>query len=248
MASTTETGHAKNVATFEDLISFCTGYRATYNPSKAASKTASFDHPKHRGNCSTASCKSSKDSIRQCNHCRELAFKPLKSLATKIVNGLAATEASAQTVDDVKSTNNKIQGKRAKAVEKPDAKALAAGAEPVKTASTSQQSYDKLIDHFAQLIATLTAEPKYLPNENELKVATLNTLLTDLRAKNTAVISATTALSNARIARDKALYGETTGILDVAQDVKQYVKSLFGASSPQYKQVSGLKFTRSTAE
>jgi hypothetical protein len=33
-------------------------------------------------------------------------------------------------VDDVKSTNNKIQGKRAKAVEKPDAKALAAGAEP----------------------------------------------------------------------------------------------------------------------
>jgi hypothetical protein len=33
-----ETGHAKNVATFEDLISFCTGYGATYNPSKAALK------------------------------------------------------------------------------------------------------------------------------------------------------------------------------------------------------------------
>jgi hypothetical protein len=192
--------------------------------------------------------KVAKTAYDNATNARELAFKPLKPLATKIVNGLAATEATAQTVDDVKSTNNKIQGKRAKAVDKPDAKALAAGAEPVKTASTSQQSYDKLIDHFAQLIATLTAEPKYLPNENELKVATLNTLLTDLRAKNTAVISATTALSNARIARDKALYGETTGILDVAQDTKQYVKSLFGASSPQYKQVSGLKFTRSTAE
>jgi hypothetical protein len=192
--------------------------------------------------------KVAKTAYDNATNARELAFKPLKSLANKIVNGLAATEATAQTVDDVKSTNNKIQGKRAKAVEKPDAKALAAGAEPVKTASTSQQSYDKLMDHFAQLIATLTAEPKYLPNENELKVATLNTLLTDLRAKNTAVISATTALSNARIARDNALYGETTGILDVAQDVKQYVKSLFGANSPQYKQVSGLKFTRSTAE
>jgi hypothetical protein len=164
-------------------------------------------------------------------------------LSTKVVNALAATEATAQTVDDVKSTNNKIQGKRAKTVEKPNAKSLAAGAAPVKTASTSQQSYDKLIDHFAQLIATLTAEPKYLPNENELKVATLNTLLTDLRTKNTAVISATTALSNARIARDTALYAETTGMLDVAQDVKQYVKSLSGASSPQYKQVSKLKFT-----
>jgi hypothetical protein len=248
MASTTETGHAKNVATFEDLISFCTGYGATYNPSKAALKLPALNTQLTAASAALQAVKVAKTGFDNATNARELAFKPLKSLATKIVNGLAATEATAQTVDDVKSTNNKIQGKRAKAVEKPDAKALAAGAEPVKTASTSQQSYDKLIDHFAQLIATLTAEPKYLPNENELKVATLNTLLTDLRAKNTAVISATTALSNARIARDKALYGETTGILDVAQDVKQYVKSLFGASSPQYKQVSGLKFTRSTAE
>lgn len=54
---------------------------------------------------------------------RELAFKPLKPLATKIVNGLAATEAAAQTVDDVKTTNNKIQGKRAKAIEKQTAAA-----------------------------------------------------------------------------------------------------------------------------
>ena len=32
MASTSETGHAKNVANFQDLTSFCTGYGATYNP------------------------------------------------------------------------------------------------------------------------------------------------------------------------------------------------------------------------
>lgn len=248
MASTTETGHAKNVATFEDLISFCTGYGATYNPSKAALKLPALTAQNTAAMAALQAVKVAKTVYDNATNARELAFKPLKPLATKIVNGLAATEAAAQTVDDVKTTNNKIQGRRAKTVEKPTAAAIAAGAEPVKTASTSQQSYDKLIDHFAQLIATLTAEPKYLPNENELKVATLNTLLTDLRAKNTAVISATTALSNARIARDKALYAETTGISDVAQDVKQYIKSLFGASSPQYKQVSGLKFTRSTIE
>jgi len=33
-----ETGHAKNVANFEDLISFATGYGATYNPSKNSLK------------------------------------------------------------------------------------------------------------------------------------------------------------------------------------------------------------------
>ena len=29
-----ETGHAKNIANFQDLISFVTGYGATYNPNK----------------------------------------------------------------------------------------------------------------------------------------------------------------------------------------------------------------------
>ena len=38
MASTSETGHAKNVANFQNLIAFVTGYGATYNPSKSALK------------------------------------------------------------------------------------------------------------------------------------------------------------------------------------------------------------------
>ena len=33
-----ETGHAKNIANFQDLIAFCTGYGATYNPTKTALK------------------------------------------------------------------------------------------------------------------------------------------------------------------------------------------------------------------
>lgn len=243
MASTSETGHAKNVATFEDLISFCTGYGVTYNPSKVALKLPGLNTQLTAANAALQAVKTAKTASDNATNAREVAFKPLKSLATKIVNALAATEATEQTVDDVKSVNNKIQGKRVKAVDKP-----AEGAEPVKTASTSQQSYDKLIDHFAQMIATLTAEPKYLPNENELKLVALNTLLTDLKAKNTGVITATTGASNARIARDKALYAEIIGLVDTALAVKTYVKSLFGATSPQYKQVSALKFTKKTGD
>lgn len=36
MVSTSETGHAKNVANFATLISFCTAYGANYNPSNPA--------------------------------------------------------------------------------------------------------------------------------------------------------------------------------------------------------------------
>ena len=33
-----ETGHAKNVANFQDLIAFCTGFGTIYNPTKTALK------------------------------------------------------------------------------------------------------------------------------------------------------------------------------------------------------------------
>lgn len=244
MSTNTETGHAKNVATFEDLISFCTAYGATYNPSKAALKLAALNTQLAAANAALQSVKVAKTAYDNATNAREIAFKQIKLLATKIVNALAATDAAPQTVADARSSNNKIQGKRVKAVEKPSAEALAAGAEPVRTASVSQQSFDKLIDNFAQLVATLSAEPKYLPNENELKVTALNTLLTDLRAKNTAVINANTAWSNTRIARDKALYDPSTGLFDNAQAVKVYVKSVYGTKSPQLKQVSALRFSK----
>lgn len=38
MTSTSETGHAKNVANFQDLIEFVTAYGADYNPSKESLK------------------------------------------------------------------------------------------------------------------------------------------------------------------------------------------------------------------
>ena len=31
---------------------------------------------------------------------------------------------------------------------------------------------------------------------------------------------------------------------NIAIDVKKYVKAIFGATSPQYKQISGIKFTK----
>jgi hypothetical protein len=64
-----------------------------------------------------------------------------------------------------------------------------------------------------------------------------------LATQNTAVIDATTALSNARIARNHTLYDEKTGLYDIAQEVKKYVKSVFGATSEEYKQIRKIKFT-----
>ena len=73
--------------------------------------------------------------------------------------------------------------------------------------------------------------------------AALQTLLADFKTKNEAVKNTQMLLSNARISRNKYFYDKENGLVKVAANVKKYVKSVFGAASPEYKQVSGLSFT-----
>ena len=68
--------------------------------------------------------------------------------------------------------------------------------------------------------------------------------MTTLQAANTAVINKYTSYSNSRIDRDVKLYKSANSLIKSAADVKKYIKSVFGATSPQYKQVSGLVFTK----
>jgi len=84
----------------------------------------------------------------------------------------------------------------------------------------------------------------YAPNEADLKVTALTTLLNDFKTKNSAVLTALVSISNSRISRNDILYKETTGVIDIATAVKAYVKSIFGATSSQYKQISGIRFVR----
>ena len=43
--------------------------------------------------------------------------------------------------------------------------------------------------------------------------------------------------------RGYILYNDETGIIAIAKDIKKYIKSAFGADSPQYRQIKDLKFT-----
>ena len=244
MASTSETGHAKNVANFDELISFVTGYRESYNPSKATIKLdalkALSDHAKNSINAVSSMEPAYKSAVAA----REVVFIPLSKLTTRIMNSIKATDTTVQVDENARTLVRKIQGVRATAKKTEDEKkALAEKGKEVVEISTSQMSYDNRLDNFFKLIQLLSSVPEYSPNEKELKIEHLNTILDDLKAKNAAVVESYIPLSNARISRNNLLYKENTGLYDVALDVKNYIKSVFGATSPQYKQVSKIKFT-----
>jgi hypothetical protein len=240
MASTSETGHAKNASNFEELITTCISFGPAFNPSKPALKISALTTVFTNSNAVMQTVKVALTNYNNATNAREIVFKPVKALSTRIVNSLASTDATEQTIDDAKSSNTKIQGKRAKPL-KPPAPGEE-GKEEEKHSSVSQLSFNNIVDHFAQLVETLKKEPEYKPNEIELKIVTLDALLVDLKAKNTAALNATVALKTARIARDTTMYKAKTGLVSIAKDVKKYVKSLFGPGSPQFKQLSILQF------
>lgn len=242
MSSTSEVGHAKNVANFADLIAYCTAYGSTYSPSKTTLQLTELNTLLTSAQTELANVTTAKNAFDTATGNRQLAFEPLKPLATKIVNYLSVTDATDQTIADAKTINNKLQGRRAKNTTppKPDNGQPSTG----NQISVSRQSYDMLAENFSALIDLVSSVPSYTPNETELTTASLNTYLRQLQTANTNVINAEVAYSNARISRDTILYSDDTGLIDIASDVKKYVKAIFGATSPQYKQISGIKFKK----
>lgn len=238
MASTSETGHSKNVANFEDLISFCTGYGVKYNPSNPTLTLAALNTLFTNAKASLTNLNTILAPWINAVNAREIAFKPLSSLTTRVINALDSTEASAQIVADAKTIARKIQGVRAKSKKdnpnNPDS-------DP-KHVSVSQMSYDSRIENLQKLVKLLANQPEYTPNETELQVTSLDALYANLKTLNTTAVDKYTDVSNARITRNNTLYAPVTGLVDIAGSVKKYIKSLFGSASPEYKQVSGLKF------
>lgn len=240
MASTSEVGHAKNVANFQDLIEFVIGYGETYNPSKNSLKLPQLIALRETAQTKLNDVIAKNTIYNNKVNERMVAFGNLKSFSTRLVNALQTTDATNETINNAKTFNRKMQGKKASTTQAPTDPNAPAPA----TISTSQQSYDQLIQHLTGLKSVLETEPSYTPNEIELQIATIDSKIADLSAKNTAVASAYTNISNSRISRNETLYTSENGIYETASEVKKYIKSVFGASSPQYNQVSGIKFSK----
>jgi hypothetical protein len=239
-SSAKETGHAKNVSNFQELISFVTGYGATYNPTKNALKLDQLHALLEASQTSLSDVLANNTSYNDKINERVIAFNDLRPFSTRLINALETTDASAEKIKNAKVFNRKMQGQRASAIPK----STDPTARETKTNSTSQQSYNQQIQHLGGLISVLQSEASYAPNETELQIDTLTAKQTALTAKNNAVATAYTNISNSRIARNATLYGTDSGLVDVATAVKKYIKSIFGATSPQFAQVKGIEFKK----
>ena len=248
MTKISETGHARNLANFDELVSFVSAYGTSYNPSNPSLSLAALQSLSEGCRNALTVLNESLPGYSNAVAAREVAFKPLTRMVTRVINALKAVNTRPEVDDNAKTLARKIQGLRAKAkLTEEEKQALAAEGKEVKEISSSQMSFDGRVENFSKLIKLLSSIPEYAPNEEELSVTGLTTLCNHLISLNTAVVDASTIVSNARIVRDSVLYMADTGLVDITLAVKAYIKSLYGPSSPQYRQVSKLAFKTAKA-
>jgi predicted NodU family carbamoyl transferase len=107
----------------------------------------------------------------------------------------------------------------------------------------SRQSFTQQTDNFGILLQLLTTITNYSPNEDELKLINLTPYQSSLMDATKAVDQTEAEINSKLIERNQLLYAVRTGLYSIAQNVKKYVKSVYGATSPEYSNVSKIKFT-----
>ena len=237
MPSTSEVGHAKNVANLQKLTEQVTVY-TLYNPPVDNIKVANLQTLYTTASTKLNKVEEKRNSNKNAITLRQSAFENLKSTCTKIINHLEILGLPQGTIDQAKSLNRLIQGGQKKSTTPPEE-----GKKEPKTVSTSRQSYTQQADNFGILLQLLSTIPTYNPNEGDLKLTNLETYKNSLVSSTQAVDQTEAELNNKLIERDNILYADGTGLYSIVQNVKKYVKSLYGATSPEYANVSSIEFT-----
>lgn len=243
MATTSESGHVRNVSNFERLVAAATSFGTDYNPSKPSLALPAMQSLLASSIESLAILKQAVSVYETAIDARKLAFASLNSFITRIYNALKSSDSSPEADHSAAILVRKLRGQRAsERLSAVELETLKAEGKTVKQISSSQMGFDTRLDNFDKLIHLLSTIAEYNPNEADLKVDALRNRYNNLYDKNKAVIEAQVQMNKARSQRFNVLYKPLTGMIDLALDAKMYIKSVAGAGSVPYKQISGLSF------
>lgn len=240
-SSTSEKGHAKNLANLDFLITFIVSLAETYNPSNPNIKlnvlqemyTNCFSLQKSVNNLTAPYT----DAVNN----RKILFNPLNKFLTKLLKAFKATEGvNKEKIENFKTIYNKIKG--ASSTTKP--KTADPAATEAQKHSTSQLSYDQRTNNIDLLVALLQNTANYNPNEAEYKVVSIQNLHQNMLTATKAVNTTFVPLNKARDNRNKAFYQDANNLVDTATIAKTYILSILDSSSTQYKAIFKIKFSK----
>ena len=235
MASTSETGHNKNVANFSTAYQVLEEMGTLYNPSNAKIQLANLDPIRSSLLVVITEMNNKKPIYKNAVSARELAISPLGKLMTKSLNYAKSLDISTTDKENINAQAKKIRG---------DQKTKSINPDTTETdgISTSQMSYDSRIANLETYTNQLASHPQYAPNEAELQITSFKSLHATLVTLSTAVNSAGNSLITARKNRNDILYSNDSNVIQLVKDIKSYLKSLGEAGKPYYNAIVKLQF------
>ncbi len=237
--------HIKNVEAFGKLTGICTGYGGKFKPGNPHLQAHVMSALMNNARQVMSEVQSAKTDYDNATNTRELAFKDIQRLGTRIISALKSNGAGKLTIEDAQAIVRTFYGRKKEAQPSNDPPAT------VETQKKKRRArgldYVTLADHFAKLVTTVSAEPRYHINEIEFTVDNLWSLSSTLVALNVQVNGATAKLNSARNKRNDLLYGREGNLVESGMAAKHYVRTVFGPKSDEYSEIKKIRFTKSKA-
>lgn len=245
MKTTNETGHEQNVVNFELQKTIVTTFGILYNPPKPSLTIPGLSELLEKGKLEINAVNMAEVAMKNAIAARAGVLDDFDNLVTRCINGLRIAGVSGQTLTQAEAIVRDLRGKRASKILSDEELAVAKekGTE-VKQVVVHNSTIDSKVENLTKFVLFLETISEYHPNEADITIGSLRAKLDDIKNKNAGLSTAEALLSAARLSRDTVLYADNTGLVDTAMEVKLYTKSVFGADSPQYKQISKIKFTK----
>lgn len=241
MASTSEKGHAKNIANLNLLNANILALGTLYNPSNPKLLLSNLQNLYNLAFAQQQAVNTALAPYSLAVDNREIIFKPLSKQITKLRKAYKATEGVTQVqLEDFMTVARKVKGIRKTMVtsvaNNPD--------EPQTQHSVAQLSYDQRTNNMDLLISLLQNTPNYSPNEPEYQIGAYQSQKQQMLQATQGVTDTFIPLNSARGVRNNTMYNATENLVDTANRAKDYLFAILDSNAVQYKTISRIKFKK----
>jgi hypothetical protein len=244
-----ENGHSKNLANLKKLIIVVTSFGTKYAPRLDTIQIAALQALLATVKESMDNANEKEVAYHKAVSIRRAAYVAGRQTITRVICMLRATNCEDEVKEIASALVRKLRGShlRKKAIVK--SASVTATDKTLKKATATATTYNQRgfvdeLQYINKLMILIRTIPQYNPIEEKVKINSVMAMYNDLLVKNNVVISATVAYNTAKIHRYNICYISETGMVDITYAVKNYVESVYGYTSLQYKECTKLSFKK----
>lgn len=246
MPRSNETGIVKNAANFATMIIKLQSLGARYQPAGSRIALTNLIVKRDLINDLMSQLTVADRKMRTNKGIRKTVFAPCNIRSTELLNNLRSLGVPDYILEAAEAIQRKIQGTRADDIddetETPPTENEGENNNGPRHISVSQRGFDNMVSHWERWVELLKDTPGYASNESHLTIAAIEAFVAEMKLANLNAETATAAENQIRGQRDNVMFYANDNILQLAAEVKSYIKIVVKAHEPVRKEIIGLKF------